>query len=127
MSKIAFRFVSDFIFTPDGSNKMGSSWQLNGELRSGSTFSYCFKTAGTFTVHGNFYDQLTTCTNTIDFSVAAYPKPKADFVFTPDQPVENMEVVFTSASKGDELNKFNWFFINDKGYTSSNLNTNVPF
>jgi len=120
-------YTSDFYFSANGASSVNSSWQINTSVFSGSSFSYCFKTEGIHLIKGYLYDASTSCSNTVEFSVIAHPKPEADFHFAPDNPVENMEVVFINDSKGEELRHFNWFFIDNKGFSSASKNTSYLF
>ncbi len=121
-------FDSRFTFIPTNSAHIASNWLVNNSLFSGNTFTFSFKTVGTHLIKGTLYDSLTTCRNTIDYTVIGHPKPVADFTFSPEKPVENEdEVVFTNTSQGEELNSFNWFFIANGNYSSATKNTSYLF
>lgn len=103
-------------------------WQLENQTFYGKQFSYLFNSAKTYSIFGHYSDTLTTCKNSATYVVEAYPLPIADFMFEPEKPVEGFdEVSFINTSSGDELSKFNWYFINNQGYKSENKNTSYLF
>src|SRR5262249_33079883 len=65
-----------------------------------------------------------SCSNTITYNIKVFPKPAAGFTYTPEKPIENdQDVLFYNTSTGSDITKFNWFFIDDKGYQSKQENT----
>jgi gliding motility-associated-like protein len=71
---------------------------------------------------------VTNC-NLSDSSKAAvtiYPRPKADFDFSPQSPLVNTDqVIFTDASTGEAITQWSWFFIDNNGHRSNNKK--VPY
>lgn len=124
-------FSSEFYFqkSSNSSDHIKAEWELNGRpVSNKGTFSYSFKTAGDYVFTGHFTDTLSSCVNTNTFLVQALPQPIADFEFEPAKPVEGMEtVVFVNTSKGERLSKFNWYFVNNSGFTSLQKNTSYHF
>jgi gliding motility-associated-like protein len=103
-------------------------WQLENQTFYSKQFSYPFTTAKTYSIFGYYSDTVTSCKNSATYIVEGYPLPIADFIFDPEKPVEGLdEVYFMNTSSGDELKKFNWYFINNKGYQSENKNTSYLF
>jgi gliding motility-associated-like protein len=123
-------FRSDFsYFSQQPSGQIKTSWQIdNGPFIEGRTFSHMFKDARDYTIKGFFMDTTNTCMNTFTFVVHARPIPAADFTFTPEKPVEGLDnVFFVNTSNGVEQNKWNWHFINNEGYTSTQENCSYFF
>jgi gliding motility-associated-like protein len=116
-------FSSDFNFISDGNfgSQIKAEWSINSIVsKSGNKFSYDFKIPGEYTIVGNLIDTATSCKNVMTFTVQALELPKANFIFTPENPVENMdEVLFSNTSTGNELSRSNWYFISNEGYQSS--------
>jgi gliding motility-associated-like protein len=95
------------------------AWIVKGIPVTGETFSYEAEKAGTDTVTG-FFTDLNGCSNTLTFAVQAYPSPRADFIFAPEKPVENLDLVeFSCSSEGKGLSYWNWFFVNNEGFHST--------
>ena len=122
-------FKSFFKSTSSGNSaNVKSNWNINDQVFSTKTFSYNFTRPGDYTMIGNFLDTTTNCRNTATFVVNAYALPVADFTYTPEKPVENMdEVVFTNTSKAENQSSWNWFFMDNSGYRSNKENTRVLF
>jgi len=60
--------------------------------------------------------------------IEAYESPKADFFYTPELPVENIdEVVFVDGAKGQQINSWNWYFADNKDYKSTVANPSFLF
>ena len=111
-------FCSDYSFTSSSTHSMSAVWYINSDVIPNKSFSRCFSVAGKQDITGVFTDLQTSCTNTFNFVVMAHPKPIADFTYSPDIITENSEdVVFTSTSQGEELNKFNWYINTQDGFT----------
>ncbi len=84
-------------------------WSFNQRNIKGKKFYQCFGNAGTYRVWSNFYDSTTTCSNSLEYDILVYPKPKTDFNFNPEQPVENFDKVqFSDASDGAV--QYSWIF-----------------
>jgi gliding motility-associated-like protein len=99
------------------------TWKLDGKSINTSTFSHCFHKEGDHIITGSFTDQKTGCINTSTFTVKGLSVPKADFYWVPEKPVEGIEeVIFTNSSSGEEQNRWNWYFANDKSYKPAKEN-----
>jgi gliding motility-associated-like protein len=93
------------------------TWMLDGRSINTNTFSHCFRKEGDHIITGSFTDQKTGCVNTSTFTVKGLPVPKADFYWLPEKPIEGIEdVIFINSSSGEEQNRWNWYFANDKSY-----------
>lgn len=102
-------------------------WTFNKEIVSSESFSICIAKPTGNTVIGTFTDAV-GCSNTISFALPANPKPQADYLFTPEKPVEGIDpVLFNDNSTGDKLTAWNWYFVTNKGYQSENRNTSYLF
>jgi gliding motility-associated-like protein len=114
--------------TPGISGLFTANWQVNSKLFSGKSFSCCFNEPGDYLITGKLLDTVHYCANTVTFAVNAFPLPVADFSYSPVTPVENTDdVIFTSTSTGDELTKFNWFFVDNDHYTGDHQNASFFF
>jgi gliding motility-associated-like protein len=102
----------DLDFNPN-SNSTLSKWLINSKTIYGKSIEDCFETEGQQTIKGIFHDTTTTCKNEVDFYVNVYPKPHADFSFSPETPIENEQVIFINTSESSEYSKFKWFFVNN--------------
>ncbi|WP_317896593.1 T9SS type B sorting domain-containing protein [Aurantibacillus circumpalustris] len=123
-------FSSDFsYFSSSTTTNIATQWQINNEsVIQGKNFSRPFTVAGDYIIRGTFIDTISTCANTASFVVHAREIPVADFVTSPERPVEGIdEVYFTNKSSGLELSEWNWYFINDKGKISKQENTSYFF
>jgi gliding motility-associated-like protein len=119
---------ADYGLSRTNASSVVATWSTAKKSWSGENFSNCFQVAGIHTVTGHFTDTVTGCKNTIDFFISVFPKPVADFSYSPDVPTENGDpVVFTNMSVGDELEKFSWYFINNSGYSSHSINASYLF
>jgi gliding motility-associated-like protein len=124
---------ANFNYVPLNENAppvVSQNWSINKTPVTSSEpnrFSMCFSIPGNHLVMG----QLTAgngCVNTVTYMVKALPQPVANFTFSPENPVENTEPVnFYSTSSGADLNKFNWFFIDNSGFKASEKNTSYLF
>ncbi len=121
-------FCSSYTLSNTGTNPIvNSSWLINNTVFPGDTFKYCVSKVTDNFVVGSFTDAI-GCSNTVTFALNAYPKPEADYVYTPDKPLENFdEVFFHNASKGDKQVSWDWYFISNKGYFSSQQNPSYMF
>ena len=123
-------FRSDFTFYSAGtSTNIATTWQINNDaIIKDKTFSRPFTVPGEYIIRGTFIDTISTCANTASFVVHAREVPVANFVSSPEKPVEGIEeVLFTNTSTGLELKEWNWFFINNKGKISKQENTSYFF
>ena len=123
-------FHSDFKFysSKSTSTLISTSWELDHQIFPGKSFSYYFTKAGNYIIKGNLKDTLNNCVNTETFAVNVYPVPLADFNYSPEKPVENLdEVIFTNNTFGENQSKWNWFFANNNGYQSKKENISYLF
>lgn len=119
---------NNFSFAPLSSSQtsiVAVSWQVGKKtISTENHFYYCFNTAGNYTLTANLKDQ-NNCLNTLSSKIIVYPKPLADFDFSPKEPVENIdEVQFTSTSKNAK--KITWEFSNNN-QTSQYENASMLF
>ena len=128
-------FCNNYTFVPSGVTTTLSSiiqqfnWQINNQsVSSQNTFSYCFINAGTYIVKGDLTSDL-GCANSVTMQIIGYPKPMADFTYSPKHPIENMEEVsFVSSGKDQNIKNFNWLFMfNKTEYTSNQINPSFLF
>lgn len=120
-------FCSTLSVNTNGVPVLSTTLSVNGQQFLGNIINYCITTAGNYTIGSSFKDN-DGCLNTSTISVIAYPKPKADFLFSPLKPIENIdEVIFTNTSTGINQTNWNWFFNSNNGYTSANQNTSYIF
>ena len=116
---VPFKTVFNFLPSSQNPTNMQSTWQLDGHVFSGKTFSYNFSTAGTYSITSQLWDTVSNCRNSLNLLVDAYPQPKADFNSVPEKPVENTdEVIFTNTSKGEHQTEWTWYFAD---HTSTKL------
>ncbi len=105
------------------------NWQINNQsVSTQNRFSYCFINAGVYVVKGDLTSDL-GCTNSVTMQIIAYPKPIADFTYSPEHPLENMEEVsFLNTGKDQNIKTFNWLFMFDKTeYSSNQINPSFLF
>jgi gliding motility-associated-like protein len=103
------------------------SWDINAQQFTSPSFSYCFGTAGNTTFRAMIKDTL-GCSNTMTFVVNAYGQPRANFDFSPQQPVEGEDVVrFVNSSVSSDQSTWAWHFMNNDGHKSTEENTYYTF
>lgn len=113
-------FCGAYLFkgNPGSAPVTGLNWQVAGKDFAGSTFSCCFNIPGQYTVSGSLLD-TNGCASTMKQVIDAWPKPVADFSFSPQNPIESFdEVKFVSTGKGENISKWSWYF-----YSGSTNNT----
>ena len=87
----------------------------------------CFNTAGIFTVEAVLTD-INGCSAIATTSINVFAKPVADFYYTPSKPiVNNAEVAFTDASLGEEIEKWDWFFMSKPNSNSTFQNPSFVY
>jgi gliding motility-associated-like protein len=84
-------------------------WTINNVIgASGNEAYYCMNAAGQVPVRVQIEDER-GCKNIQTFSLVGYPKPVADFYWSPLEPrEESEEVSFIDASKGTNLTAWSW-------------------
>jgi len=109
-------------------NMRSFSWSVNDVFVSSSaSFSYTFLKAGTYFIKGDI-KAGNGCANSVIMTVTAMPKPVADFSFSPDKPIENLdEVRFVANAKG--VRDFTWTMgvLSDKSLEFSGSSVNKIF
>jgi gliding motility-associated-like protein len=126
-------YCNTFTFKSTGSlngknENVQSTWSINNNQFSGNQFFYCFYLPGTYAIKGTITDQTTSCRNNLEYQLKVNQKPEADFIYSPLNPVENLdEVIFTNTSKGEGLTTFSWYFNNNKGFTTNTKNANFQY
>lgn len=106
---------------------VNSSWLVNNRIFVGDTFTYCLSKATENFVIGTFTNAL-GCANTVTFSIDAYPKPVADYVYTPDKPLENLDVIeFKNTTEGEKQIDWDWYFVSNKGFVGSGQSVSYSF
>lgn len=128
VNKYCAPFHSTFqLRSTEASPIVNVNWTVKGVPVAGETFIYDAEKAGIDTVSG-FFTDLNGCSNTLTFAVAAYPSPIADFMFLPEKPVENLDLVeFTCRSTGKSLSHWNWFFVSNEGFHSTSRSPSYVF
>jgi gliding motility-associated-like protein len=104
-------FTTGFVFdtgTKPNERVAGVDWYVNQRhVSSATSYSQAFVLAGNYSVQVHVKG-VNGCVNTSSLLVTAYPKPKADFSYSPLLPVENLdEVVFENSSVGAQ--EFSWY------------------
>ena len=122
-------FCSDVRFSgPVSADVISASWKIGNKSYSDGAFTHCFTSAGEHQVVGRIKNDLTGCVNSQTFLVRGFTKPRADFTWDPEKPVEGLgDVHFINTSAGEGLGTFSWSFINDKGFRSQDENTSFYF
>ncbi len=121
-------FSSSFSLAGTPSNSILTVWKAEGKTLGVNSFSYSFSQPGNYVFSGNLTNLLNSCENTGSFVVNAFAPAKADFRFTPETPVEGLEIVsFTNTSTGENLTKFHWYFLNNSGLESTEKNSSYFF
>jgi gliding motility-associated-like protein len=120
-------FRTEFKFTSNSPSTI-SSWVLNTSLFQTKAFSYYFDKAGNYLISGRFTDTISRCSNSYSMMVHVYDLPTADFSWLPATPVERTgDVLFINETKGEQVEKFNWYFVSNNGFKSQNRNTSYFF
>jgi gliding motility-associated-like protein len=124
-------FCSDFQYYSSAGGPdsiISTSWTVERKTFSAKTFSYCFSKPGEHVITGHFKDLNSSCVSTQTFAVTALNKPRADFTWQPENPIEGLQdVLFFNTSTGEAQQKFNWYFISNNTYRSQSENTTYFF
>lgn len=105
-----------------------TGWETSIQSFTASGFTSCLDEPGNHLITGKFKDLFTGCANTQTFAVSVLPKPVADFKWSPEKPLEQSEEVqFTNTSKGAGQERWNWYFIDNKGPVSSREHPQLYF
>ncbi len=111
-------FHSEFSFysSSASASQITTQWQMGSASFKGKQFSADFTAAGQYTINGYFTDTVNGCIKTETFVVDAYDRPKADFSYYPEHPVESTEtVIFTNSSPSQNIKALNWYFFDQDG------------
>jgi gliding motility-associated-like protein len=88
------------------------SWNFGNGL-GGSTMNpmSCYNSTGVYSISANVTD-VNGCQSVVGYTAEVYPKPTADFVYSPVKPIENADMVtFTDISYGTPISSWNWYFL----------------
>lgn len=104
------------------------TWNFgNGLNGSGTSQNACYTSSGNFIVTANITD-VNGCMASATTSIEVYPKPTADFVFSPVKPIENNDPVqFTDLSHGTPIAGWSWYFSQGLTVTSSEQNPELIY
>jgi gliding motility-associated-like protein len=103
------------------------NWQIGNNLNNAPTFVYCVSKPGNHIVTGIFTNAL-GCTNSATFAIESYPLPTANFDYSPQKPIAGIdEVLFTNQSTGQQLTRWDWFFMTNNGFNANSKNTSYLF
>ncbi|MBX3165653.1 MAG: gliding motility-associated C-terminal domain-containing protein [Bacteroidetes bacterium] len=98
-------------FSLQNQNNSSPITSVNYRVNAVNTHSnYCITQAGAHQVSATFKD-ANGCVNSSQLTLSAYPKPDADFHYSPQEPLEGMDLVqFRDTSRGEDITKWRWFF-----------------
>jgi gliding motility-associated-like protein len=121
-------FCSNFTLkTKDASPVINLSWQLNNQVFNTPELKYCANQPGNYILSGTFTNAI-GCVNTETIELKVFPQPVANFEFAPQNPIASLdEVFFTNTSAGEQINKWNWYFINNNGYKTDSKDASYLF
>lgn len=106
------------------------SWSFNEVKEEGKDvrINKCFTKAGSYMVGAKIKDTK-GCSNTAYTTVDVYPKPIADFSYSPAQPVSNMDeyVTFKDASRGEGITQWDWYFLSKSSPKSTEQNPSYVY
>lgn len=101
---------------------------IDGSVFSEKQLKHCFSRPGNNIITVNMRDVNTSCTATKQYSIFGYPKPQADFTYSPIVPVENHdEVIFTNKSSTENNTTYQWFFNDNKPFVAAGKNASYLF
>lgn len=122
--KMCVPFCTTLSLKPDfGSASITeANWNINVTSLTGTSVPYCMNTAGKATAVVQLTDER-GCKNIQSFTLTGYPRPQADFYWSPLYPKEQIDdVTFTDASQGGDLVKWTWFIQNQNQQIQLNGN-----
>lgn len=97
-----------------------TGWETTGQNLPDAQFTTCLNVPGNHILNAKFKDSYTGCSNTQTFAISVLAPPKADFTWEPQAPVEKVDqVLFSNTSKGPDLQRWSWHFIDNAGPVSS--------
>lgn len=105
-----------------------SAWTYEDQSFSGNTFSTCIVNYGENVFSGTLKDTVIGCSSKQSYTIQGWPRPSADFYFSPENPVEKIdEVNFNAVVDDGGLNQFKWYFIRNDGFTHEGVNASYFF
>lgn len=114
LARTCIPYCNDLIFQTAPS--VQSFWTYGEQQFTGNQFKACITTPGTSLLFGHLEDTLTGCKTRQTFTIQGWPRPQADFVFFPQEPVETVdEVQFTALTNDPDPNFFKWYFLSNAG------------
>ncbi|MEI6020650.1 MAG: PKD domain-containing protein [Bacteroidota bacterium] len=91
------------------SKTMTVSWDVQNNKSSGNYLSYTFQNSGMYFIKAKVFDESSRCSNNFTYVVQVLPKSKAEFDYSPLEPIETLdEVKFHNKLKYDENTKYTW-------------------
>jgi len=96
------------------------NWSFGNGINAGSGLiqSSCYNAPGIYTIQASVTD-INGCSGTTGHTVEVYPKPTADFVYSPIKPIENLDMVnFSDISFGTPIVAWNWYFLAGTQFSS---------
>ncbi len=102
------------------------NWHLDNGFSffgTGPTASGCYTAAGIHTITARVTDVF-GCQNSGTYTIEVYPKPIAQFTYTPAKPIANVsgDVNFKDQSYNAKIVQWNWYFMSTNDYQSSQQN-----
>ncbi len=89
------------------------AWYFNGvkETNLSRNLNKCFERPGSYDIGVKVKD-MNGCFNTAQKKIDVFPKPIADFSFSPERPVSGTDelVMFKDASTGEAITHWDWYF-----------------
>ena len=108
--KTCVPYCADYQFKGNNSPSIQATWVIENKTITTSSFSYCFKSVGNYTVNGRLYDPESGCKSSLNYYISTYPSPSADYTYSPSAPIENVDQVqLQSTSKGDGTLQSSWY------------------
>ncbi len=106
-------------------------WDLNngsGSVSTSSNAAGCYLTAGIYTVVAELSNTF-GCRNSGTYTVQAYPRPVAEFMYQSIKPIANVSsnVQFTDVSNGANVVAWNWDFTNAGTHLSTLQHPNYNY
>lgn len=99
-----------------GAPLMSQEFKIDNTILKDSIKTYCFYEGRNYHAIVNFTDS-NTCVSSASLLITAYPRPDADFEYTPDRPVAGIDkVIFYNTTKGDGLETWRWYLMQDSTF-----------
>lgn len=94
-----------------------TSLTVDNRIVTGNTASVCYNKSGSYFVLATFRD-TNNCSNNASTNINAYPKPVANFYYTPDEPYAKDKIKFINSSSSGSGETFYWYFNGNEGADS---------